>query len=707
MIYYSDTWCIEARKLIKSDRNKNGVISRNNYRKLSQIGKLDIKRNGCRGTTALVAVDGSMRPDIYDWVIENFGDPYAVEREQKAEDTMQKKTMGYRVVPDLKAATYFAAYTFPNGKHIPSELQIKYGNTASVLNAVALDHRATIEERLRSGNNTRGVLKLCFLKYLAYHDNLQVEWPHTTVGRNVQSFSRKLKAYADLGHVEIISARVHNQNRSALKEDAERWVLARFADPVDKYTIKRLFTEYNAKAPDMGWTIIKTEDTIRDFLFNPENRWKWLGTKHGELKVKEEFTRQERTILPTMRDSIWEGDGTKLNLWYLGTATDKDGKTVTKRMSQNVYEVIDVFSETLLGFYVSPSEDFEAQWHAFKHACEFAGHRPYEVKFDNQGGHKKLKSGNFFANMSKLAHTTKPYNGRSKVIESVFGRFQQEVIYKKWNFTGQNITTISEKSKANMEMILTNTKRLPSLAEVIETYKELRNEWNNAPHHRTGIPRIEMYRQSHNPKAASIEIWDMVNMFWVTTEKESTYRPSGIEITVKKQKYAYEVLTASGVPDVEFLRDHSGRKFHVKYDPDDMTIVQLWSKTANGLIYEATAQPYLTMHRGIQEQLPGERTDWAQRNIANNNARLDMREFAEELLESEGRHPKEHGLRLPAAKGIGKRIVETHGEESHGEETQRIAPVRKKRVPVLVDDIGEYQKELSNAEVETHHYDKY
>ena len=697
MIYYADTWCIEASKLIRSERNRGGIISKNNYRKLTQTGKLTVVRKGCRNTPALIAVDGSMRPDIYDWVIAQFGDPYKEEREASEEDTTQRRSLGYLVVPDLKAATYYAAYTFPNGKYIPEKLQQKYANTAAVLNAVSIDYRATIEERLRSGNNTRGVLKLCYQKYLAYHDNLQIEWPHTTVARNVQSFSRKLKAYEEQGHIEIISARVHNQNRSALNADGEQWALARFADPVDKYTVKRLFEEYNAIAPDREWKEIKHEQTLRDFLYAPENRWKWLGSKHGELKVKEEYTRQERTILPTMRDSIWEGDGTKLNLWYLGTTTDKDGKTVTKRMSQNVYEVIDVFSETLLGFYVSPTEDFEAQWHAFKHACTFSGFRPYEVKFDNQGGHKKLKSGDFFNNISRLAHTTKPYNGRSKVIESVFGRFQNSVLYKKWMFTGQNITATSERSKANMEMILTNTKGLPSLDEVIEIYKALRDEWNSAPHHRTGISRIEMYRQSQNPKAAKIDMWDMVNMFWVTTEKPSTYRPSGIEITVKKQKYAYEVLTADGQPDLAFLREHSARKFYVKYDPDDMTIVQLWRKSASGLIFEAIAQPYVTMHRGIQEQLPGEREDWAARNTENNDARRAMYDYTEEMLESEGRHPKEHGLKLPPMRGIS---IETHGRSSQQEKA-------KKKEPVLVDDIGQWQKEVSNAEPDNGYWNKY
>ena len=95
-----------------------------------------------------------------------------------------------------------------------------------------------------------------------------------------------------------------------------------------------------------------------------------------------------------MRDALWYGDGTKLNYYYL----NDEGKMDTCC----VYEVMDVYSEVLLGFYISKKEDFESQYFAYKMAMQFSGHKPYEIRFDNQGGHGKLKNGSFFKEMARL-----------------------------------------------------------------------------------------------------------------------------------------------------------------------------------------------------------------------------------------------------------------------------------------------------------------
>ena len=86
-----------------------------------------------------------------------------------------------------------------------------------------------------------------------------------------------------------------------------------------------------------------------------------------------------------MRDSLWYGDGTKINLYYKDY--DKDGKLVVR--TTQVYEVIDAYSEVFLGYHISDSEDYEAQYNAYRMAVQVSGHKPYELVHDNQGGHKK------------------------------------------------------------------------------------------------------------------------------------------------------------------------------------------------------------------------------------------------------------------------------------------------------------------------------
>ena len=173
-------------------------------------------------------------------------------------------------------------------------------------------------------------------------------------------------------------------------------------------------------------------------------------------KAKKRGIYQHSTKLPSCRDALWYGDGTKLNYFYL-----EDGKIKTCQ----VYEVMDAYSEVLLGYCISEKEDYQAQYSAFKMAIENAGHRPYQITVDNQGGHKKLETGNFLSKICRIAIKTQPYNPNSKTIESVFRRLQK-ILSGDWFFTGQNITAKRAESRANMEFILANRASLPSLEEI-------------------------------------------------------------------------------------------------------------------------------------------------------------------------------------------------------------------------------------------------
>ena len=210
----------------------------------------------------------------------------------------------------------------------------------------------------------------------------------------------------------------------------------------------------------------------------------------SKLKAFRRYGRKHKTKLPGMRDALWYGDGTKLNLYYLG----EDGKVRTAM----VYEVMDAYSEVLLGYHISDTEDYEQQYHAYRMAIQTAGYKPYEIVHDNQGGHKKADSAGLFSKICRVHRTTAPYTPESKTIEAVFGRFQGSVLHKDWRFTGQNITAKKESSRPNLEFVEANKDSLYSFAELKNRYMKARREWNEAKHPETGISRIEMYRSSVN-----------------------------------------------------------------------------------------------------------------------------------------------------------------------------------------------------------------
>jgi len=632
---------INASTLIKSEDNPTGLISKSLYDALVIRNGIDVVRRGHYSTPALVAFD-SLRIDIKEWVISTYGDPYKVEKEEKAQTQATIKELGYIIEIDENAKKFYATHIH-NYEGIDAEFQPKYTNTASVLNAFIAKYNDRVSTIKRCNGSCKNVLSEEVAWYNSHRQSLEQKYPHS-LPKNERRFIEKLREYQKKGYITLISEKINNQNSNKIKGPSAEWLIGQWANPVSRHTIMQLWEAYNIKALEQKWPEIKSHATLLTFLNRPEVKVLWIGARQGELIAKEIYTRQHRTILPTMRDSVWYSDGTKLNYYYL----NEDGKVSTCM----VYEVMDAFSETFLGYHISKSEDFEAQYMAYKMAIKYAGHKPYEAKYDNQSGHKKLQNSDFLGKLAHISTFTAPYNGSSKTIESAFGRFQKQFLHKDWYFTGQNITAKMQESKSNIDFILANKNSLPTLEEVKATYLKRRNEWNNAKHYSSGKSHIAMYEESFNPQSPKIDTWDMIELFWMTTKDASTYRASGIEIQVKNEKYAFEVLNADGNPDEKFLQNNAGNKFFVKYDPDDMTLVSLHRKTSNGLRYVASASSYLKIHRGKQEQQEGESVLTKYMELVNKAARVSMQENSESLMERQGVHPSQSGLVMPNIKGV-------------------------------------------------------
>ncbi len=365
------------------------------------------------------------------------------------------------------------------------------------------------------------------------------------------------------------------------------------------------------------------------------------------MKAHQRYDRKHRTILPGRRDSLWYGDGTKLNLYY----RDENGNKCTT----SVYEVVDAYSEVLLGYYISDNEDYIAQYHAFRMAIQTSRHKPYEIVCDNQGGHKKNAALGLFSKISRIHRPTAPYNGESKTIENIFYRFQSQVLKKRFGFTGQNITAKRDTSRPNLEFINANIDSLPTLEELKEQYAAAREQWNSMKHPATGISRIEMYNTSVNEATDAVSVSDMVEMFWYTTEKPSLFTANGIEITVQGKKYPYEVFSAPGEPDLEWRRRNTYKKFYVQYDPYDMSSVRLLYKDKGGAMrFECVASFPLMIHRAQQEQTEAEKRFIRAQQEAVINERINRQVVAKDIEYEHGVAPEQNGLRTPDLKGLGK-----------------------------------------------------
>lgn len=644
--------CVEGRELYE-----NGIMSQSNYKQLKSR-YLETVRTGGNGRTALIAYDSI--PDRFKIKIEElFGDPYKVTKHNQFRNYLQQ---------DQNAINFYNDYTLDSGDPLPEKNKKEYAANAAVLNAIhTITTQSTPKRKALGGSKTKIWEKIAsIIQNLPKHS-----YPHS-LPSNVRRLKQKLRAYKSNGYEALIHKGFCNKNSEKINDDAKLWLLSRWADRINRVaTVSQLFAEYNAFAKREGWKELLEKDTIQNYLTQTESMWS--AHRFGELKSKEKFTYHHKTKLPSMRDSLWYSDGTKLNYYYVA----EGGKIETCQ----VYEVMDAFSEVFLGYHISKTEDYEAQYFAYKMAVKTAEHKPYQIGFDNQGGHKKLEAGNFLDKVSRIAIKTQPYNGKSKTIESAFGRFQQQFLKRDWFFTGQNITAKKDESKANLEFILANKANLPTLEEIKEVYAKRRQEWNEAPHPKTGIPRVEMYLSSVNPETPEINIWDMVDLFWITRQKAITCTASGIQFTEKKIDYSYMVYDDENLPNIDWLRKNIDKKFFVKFDPEDMSLVYLYEKTPLGLRFVTGATTKVEVHRGKQEQEAWE-AEWLTKvNELNKTERVKAVNEMDAILEQFGATAEQQGFNSPKISGV-KSTYKKRGKQTEIGKAQK---EESNLVPIEID----------------------
>lgn len=653
-------------ELTRSDDGE-AVMSRSAYDHLVTRGRVNVLRPG-KGLGSYALIEYHSLPERFRLRFEaKYGNP---EKIMKQEDMP--------LAADSEAQKYYHEYLLPNGEHLPEDKQTEYTLNARVLNALR-EMRGTQKAMRRACNNNTPVI---WSNIFATAEELRQVYGHT-LPKSEARLRDKLRQYTKEGYACLVSGKFCNANTLKITKAAGRQIVALRRCRVPVYTTKQLFEEFNRIAERRGWKRLASQSSLVQYLERPEIKPLWYDAVYGELAAKQLYARRNKTEMPTMRDSLWYGDGTKLNLFYKAV---ENGKTVVR--SASVYEVIDAYSETLLGYAVSDTENFDAQFRAFRMAIETAGHKPYEIVTDNQGGQRSKIAQKFFANICRINRPTAPYNAPSKSIESVFGRFQKQVLHEDWRFTGGNITS-KEAWKINREFLEANKEKLFTYEEMLEAYSVARSKWNAMKHYQTGIAHEEMYRTSVNPATERVTELDMIDLFWLTTERPSIFTADGITIQYQNRKYTYEVLTSDGTPDYAWRSENTGREFFVRFDPKSMNRALLYEQTPMGLRYETVAYPYLTVRRNIQEQQEGDMELIRYNDEANKRERVRRQIEAHALELEHGVAPEQHGLRTPAIKGISEKEYERLAD------TVVVVPSEQYSEPVTV---GEYTKAVSNLD---------
>jgi hypothetical protein len=626
--YYNDILCVVAEVLYR-DLN---LLTYEAYLHKCKRGRLNRVRNACPGQKALI--NYSLLPD--DWqaaIKEKYGDPHKIVKYAAFED---------QILTDVAAEVYYRDYTYNGDTHLSIPKQKEYKANAEILTTA---HKLANDRRAFCRSLGGKAVKVWERLSEAIDGLDKIKYPHS-LPSNPRSLQRLSSRFQNIKYYALIHKGFGNDNSEKINDSAKLWVLSRWADRVKRVAnLQQLFMEYNAKAVEMGWKKLEDPTALHVYLHGEDVQGLWWGHRYGELKAKEKFNYQHSTRMPTMRDSLWYSDGTKLNYYY-----QKDDGSVGTAL---VYEIMDAYSEVLLGYCISDAEDYKTQYSAFKMAAQFAGHRPYQIGFDNQGGHKKLIAGSFLSKVAHLAIKTQPYNGKSKTIESAFNRFQSQFLKRDWFFTGQNIQAKKEESKANMEMINANKHNLPTLAKIKEVYKQRRDEWNASDHHTIDKCKFTMYQESFNELTPKIEMWDMVEIFWMLREEPVAYNAYGLTFVDKKQKYTFMVYNESGLPNIEWHSKNIDKKFWIKYDPEDMSMIYLYDRDSKGeLRFVTEARTKIEVARGKQEQEAFETDYIAKVKKMNDEARVERMDKMEQILAAHNATAEDYGLNTPRILGI-------------------------------------------------------
>ncbi|MFI3322456.1 MAG: kinase [Rikenellaceae bacterium] len=668
MEYYKGYTCVTIDELTSKD-GCGAVMGMSCLRQNISRKRINVVRKG-GGLGSYALIDFHSMPERFKVAfINKYGNP---------DDVIKAQMKGSAVLEDGAAREWFSTYTLSNGENIDDDKQQEYITTASIINEVLRRVNESVSYQKSLGGN-KGIsqkdLTLSLIEDFRLYPghNLPTSWAR---------LSSKIKDYKACGYIALIEGYLGNQNTVKITDQMGRYIIALKRSKVPQYNNEQIWQEINRIAPEKKWKPIKSQNTITAYLNRPDIMPLWYDAKLGTKAAKYKYNRKHKTIMPIRRDELWYGDGTKLNLYY--KAWDEKAHK-WKLCTTSVYEVIDASSEVMLGYCISDSENFDAQYLAYRNAIETAGCRPFEIVYDNQGGQKSKKAQEFFDKIARVDRATAPYNANSKSIESVFGRFQKQVLAQDWRFTGMNITASGEFSRVDDEFIEANKDSLYTLEELRVAYQLAREKWNEMIHHASKEDRPqtrkEMYLTSINQETQPITQAELINIFWIQNENEITFTSSGITITIDKKEYTYDVYGADGLPDLHFRDKHTYRKFTVKYDPMDMTKIRLYTTDSRGVLkFVSEAAPYREVHRALQSQVDGD-MDFIRQMDDAHKQHMAERYIAIAQLEMEhGVAPEQHGLKRPKISGIPAKSLERFMDKAMVQGTEQplgVGPINK------------------------------
>jgi len=573
-----------------------GLMSYDAYLKKCERGELTRSRPGKgKGSNALLSYH-----DLPEYLkiicIEKLGHYTKVVRRNDLEPY---------IVPDNNVIDFFSRHRNPDGKTISEKKQVERATNCHILNAV----KNLLKDKNYISKSKKMKTQIWEEISKAVNELNEEKWSHTlpTSSKNLKI---RFLRYEKEGCASFIHKGEGNQRTAIIKGDIADFILATYCLPT-KYTIPETLAKYNAVKEENGWKDI-TESGIKNFLNKPEIERIWTLARHGkpayDRKYKHTTSRDKERWFPNV---YWAIDGTKLDLVYYDSESSSKMSAIKR-----VNIVFDVYSEKIIGWSLSETENTTDHFKALKMAVQSAECRPYLFTYDQQAGHRSAKMQELYSVLvAEDGGTHYPHRarGHASPAEGLIGLFQEQVVTKFWNTDGQGVTVKTDDAKANADFLKKYKDHLPTRDQALKQWEMAVRTWNSGKHSLKGKTRNDVYNEEMLEKEP-LELHEIMRYMWIEEKKKPiTYRAEGISVEVNKTVYKYEVYDRDGNIDMDFRWKHVGSKFIVRYDPDHMDgFIQLLQANPQGETYFAAyAEPKRKFESVPKLLRPGEKEQWS------------------------------------------------------------------------------------------------
>lgn len=403
----------------------------------------------------------------------------------------------------------------------------------------------------------------------------------------------------------LISQKYGNRCASKIDEEQTAILIMLYADH-RKPTMLQVYNWYCEVAQGYKWDKVDAR-TIRRHLNKPEVQAMVTLNRDGLSEYRRRFGYTFWTKKASAPNVLWIHDGTKVNYYYR-----TESGYVSAKLT--VVAVIDAHSYYVLGVEIREgAENTNYVRSAVRKAVNHAGCFPLQYLYDGSSANQA-----FFKDYPASHSMAQPERGQSKPIEQMFGQLQQYIMRGQAYFTGQNVTATGIRGKINKDK-MPKAKDLPTLAEAMHQAELDFEIWNNTPRPSLGgMTPKDAYFNATNTITSSTKLTPDLERecFWELHTDQSgnpykkRFQATTLMMSLAGEKYQYEVIDESGMPDEVFYRLHQEQDFYVKYDPwDPGKGLALFIPDPDGMRYLCTAKERYRAPRAHGDRVAGDKEE--------------------------------------------------------------------------------------------------